>query len=53
MQHAVIEGTYLALEYMSTNNGGKGGTVVNVSSLAGQSSFIIGPFFNVSAQSMH
>ena len=38
MQHAVIEGTYLALEYMSTNNGGKGGTVINVSSMAGQSS---------------
>lgn len=36
-QNAVIEGTYLAMEYMSTRNGGKGGTVINVASMGGQS----------------
>ena len=30
-----MEGTFLALEYMSTQKGGKGGTVVNVSSFGG------------------
>lgn len=33
----MIEGTYLAFEYMSTRSGGKGGTVVNVSSMGGKS----------------
>ncbi|XP_069797087.1 15-hydroxyprostaglandin dehydrogenase [NAD(+)]-like isoform X2 [Narcine bancroftii] len=31
---SVIRGTYLALEYMSKQNGGKGGIIVNVASLA-------------------
>ena len=31
----MIEGTYLALEYMSTKNGGKGGIVINTASLGG------------------
>ena len=43
IQCAVIEGTYLAFEYMSTKNGGKGGTVINVSSMGGQSSLIHAP----------
>uniref|UniRef100_UPI00398EDD30 15-hydroxyprostaglandin dehydrogenase [NAD(+)]-like n=1 Tax=Pristiophorus japonicus TaxID=55135 RepID=UPI00398EDD30 len=32
---SVIRGTYIALEYMSKENGGKGGVIVNVASLAG------------------
>lgn len=35
-QYAVIIGTYLAVEHMSTNtDNGRGGVVVNVSSMAG------------------
>ncbi|XP_029433422.1 15-hydroxyprostaglandin dehydrogenase [NAD(+)] isoform X2 [Rhinatrema bivittatum] len=30
-----IQGTYLALEYMKTQNGGEGGVIINMSSLAG------------------
>ncbi|XP_070537066.1 15-hydroxyprostaglandin dehydrogenase [NAD(+)]-like [Ptychodera flava] len=33
--HAVIRGTYLAVELMGTKYGGNGGVVVNVSSIAG------------------
>lgn len=33
--HAVIRGTYTAMDHMSTKKGGKGGVVVNVSSLSG------------------
>ena len=36
VQYAVIEGTWLAFKYMSTKNGGKGGTIINVSSMGGQ-----------------
>ena len=32
----MIEGTYIALDYMSTSKGGKGGTIINVSSMAGK-----------------
>ncbi|XP_051876059.1 LOW QUALITY PROTEIN: 15-hydroxyprostaglandin dehydrogenase [NAD(+)]-like [Pristis pectinata] len=32
---SVIRGTYLALDYMSKQNGGKGGIIVNIASLAG------------------
>ena len=31
----MIEGTYLAIEYLSTKKGGKGGVVINMASLAG------------------
>ncbi|XP_078417693.1 15-hydroxyprostaglandin dehydrogenase [NAD(+)] isoform X2 [Cetorhinus maximus] len=31
---SVIRGTYMALEYMSKENGGKGGVIVNMASLA-------------------
>ena len=31
----MIEGTFLALEHMSTQKGGKGGAIVNVSSFGG------------------
>ncbi|XP_006816917.1 15-hydroxyprostaglandin dehydrogenase [NAD(+)]-like [Saccoglossus kowalevskii] len=33
--NAVIEGTYLAVKYMGTKNGGNGGVVVNTSSVVG------------------
>ncbi|XP_078000976.1 15-hydroxyprostaglandin dehydrogenase [NAD(+)]-like [Glandiceps talaboti] len=33
--NAVIEGTYLAVKYMGTQNGGKGGVVINSSSIVG------------------
>ena len=32
----MIEGTYLGIQHMSTNNGGRGGTIVNVASLGGK-----------------
>ncbi|XP_069487536.1 15-hydroxyprostaglandin dehydrogenase [NAD(+)] [Ambystoma mexicanum] len=32
---SVIRGTYIALEHMSKKNGGEGGTIINISSLAG------------------
>ncbi|XP_048364966.1 15-hydroxyprostaglandin dehydrogenase [NAD(+)] [Sphaerodactylus townsendi] len=32
---SVIRGTYIGLEYMKTENGGNGGAIVNVSSIAG------------------
>ena len=41
LQCAVIEGTYLAMEYMSTRKGGKGGIVINTASIAGTSLMII------------
>ena len=31
----MIEGTFLAVEYMSENKGGRGGTVINVASFGG------------------
>lgn len=34
-QTAVIRGTLLALDYMRKDRGGNGGTIVNVSSMAG------------------
>ncbi len=34
-QNAVIDGTYLAQQFMSKQNGGDGGVVINVSSIAG------------------
>ncbi len=36
LQISVIEGTYLAIEHMSLQNGGKGGAVVNVASFGGK-----------------
>ncbi|XP_040554867.1 15-hydroxyprostaglandin dehydrogenase [NAD(+)] isoform X1 [Gallus gallus] len=34
---SVIRGTYLGLEYMRKGNGGDGGVIINISSLAGSS----------------
>ena len=36
LQNAVILGTKTAMELMSVNRGGKGGVVINVSSMAGE-----------------
>lgn len=36
LQISVIRGTYLALEHMSKENGKEGGTIINVSSMAGR-----------------
>ena len=35
LQVAVIEGTYLGIEFMSTQKGHKGGDVINISSMGG------------------
>lgn len=35
----MIEGTYLGVQHMSTKNGGRGGTIVNVASLGGKESY--------------
>lgn len=34
-QGGVVRGTYLALEHMKKENGGNGGVIVNVASMAG------------------
>ncbi|XP_032917177.1 15-hydroxyprostaglandin dehydrogenase [NAD(+)] isoform X3 [Catharus ustulatus] len=36
---SVIRGTYLGLEYMRKGNGGDGGVIINISSLAARDSF--------------
>ncbi|XP_077996771.1 15-hydroxyprostaglandin dehydrogenase [NAD(+)]-like [Glandiceps talaboti] len=45
---AVIEGTYLAVEYMGTKNGGKGGVVINTSSANGLVPFKYLPVYTAS-----
>ena len=35
LQVAVIEGTYLGVEFMSTNKGHRGGDVINIASMGG------------------
>jgi len=35
LQNAVVRGTLLGLQYMGKDEGGKGGVVVNMSSIAG------------------
>ncbi|XP_038066325.1 15-hydroxyprostaglandin dehydrogenase [NAD(+)]-like [Patiria miniata] len=47
---AVVHGTYLARKYMSKLNGGSGGVVVNVSSMAG---LILGPLCPVYTATKH
>ncbi|XP_038661701.1 15-hydroxyprostaglandin dehydrogenase [NAD(+)]-like isoform X2 [Scyliorhinus canicula] len=42
---SVIRGTYIALDYMSRENGGKGGVIVNMSSLAGLFPAAHGPVY--------
>lgn len=36
-QVSVISGTYLGMDYMSKQNGGEGGVIINMASLAGKS----------------
>ena len=38
LQNAVILGTKTAIEHMSVSKGGKGGVIINVSSVAGMCS---------------
>ena len=36
----MIQGTYLGIEFMSKDNGGRGGSIINISSYAGIQLFI-------------
>ncbi|XP_011268840.2 15-hydroxyprostaglandin dehydrogenase [NAD(+)] [Camponotus floridanus] len=45
---AYIRGSYLALEHMGKYKGGKGGVIVNVSSVCGLSVFFPGPVYTAS-----
>ena len=36
LQVAMIEGTFLGLEFLSRHKGGRGGVIVNVSSMGGK-----------------
>ncbi|OXB84145.1 UNVERIFIED_CONTAM: hypothetical protein H355_012263 [Colinus virginianus] len=44
---SVIRGTYLGLEYMRKGNGGDGGVIINISSLAGENIFYINSFYSL------
>jgi hypothetical protein len=37
----MIRGSFLGLEYLRTDKGGRGGVIVNVSSVAGKSNVLI------------
>lgn len=41
----VVRGTYLALEYMKKENGGNGGVIVNVASMAGLGPLPVAPIY--------
>lgn len=41
LQVSAIMGNYLALEHMSRQNGGRGGVIVNISSMAGEYKVLI------------
>ena len=41
----MIRGTYLGLEYMRKGNGGDGGVIINISSLAGENILYISTFY--------
>ncbi|XP_067852036.1 15-hydroxyprostaglandin dehydrogenase [NAD(+)]-like [Heptranchias perlo] len=45
---SVIKGTYLGLQHMSKENGGSGGVIVNVASMAGLLPFVAGPVYAAS-----
>ncbi|XP_022108096.1 15-hydroxyprostaglandin dehydrogenase [NAD(+)]-like, partial [Acanthaster planci] len=47
---AVVQGTYLARKYMSKLNGGSGGVVINIASMAG---LIVGPLCPVYTATKH
>lgn len=41
----MISGTYLGLDYMSKQNGGEGGIIINMSSLAGKDNYDVNDDF--------
>ncbi|XP_012990213.1 15-hydroxyprostaglandin dehydrogenase [NAD(+)] [Esox lucius] len=43
--NGVVRGTYLALQHMKKENGGRGGVIVNVSSLAGLGPLLTAPIY--------
>jgi len=45
LQNAVVRGTLLGLQYMGKDKGGKGGVVVNISSIAGLGPFAFCPVY--------
>jgi 15-hydroxyprostaglandin dehydrogenase (NAD) len=45
-QGGVVRGTQLALQYMGKHNGGKGGAVLNVASVAGLGSITASSVYN-------
>ncbi|NWI59907.1 PGDH dehydrogenase, partial [Calyptomena viridis] len=49
---SVIRGTYLGLEYMRKGNGGNGGVIINISSLAGENIFYANTFYCLLAANM-
>jgi 15-hydroxyprostaglandin dehydrogenase (NAD) len=46
LQKAVVRGTLLGLQYMGKDEGGKGGVVVNMASLAGLEAFAPLPVYS-------
>lgn len=44
-QNAVIHGTMLGLKYMGKDNGGDGGIIVNIASIAGITPFAVCPIY--------
>ena len=46
LQNAVVRGTLLGLQYMGKDEGGKGGVVVNTSSIAGLTPFSCTAVYN-------
>ncbi|XP_060692900.1 15-hydroxyprostaglandin dehydrogenase [NAD(+)]-like [Hemiscyllium ocellatum] len=45
---SVIKGTYLGIQHMSKQTGGKGGVIVNIASIAGLLPFFLGPVYSAS-----
>ena len=45
LQNAVVRGTLLGLQYMGKDEGGKGGVVVNIASIAGLAPFAPCPVY--------
>jgi 15-hydroxyprostaglandin dehydrogenase (NAD) len=45
LQNAVVRGTLLGLQYMGKDEGGNGGVVVNISSIAGLAPFAGSPVY--------
>jgi 15-hydroxyprostaglandin dehydrogenase (NAD) len=45
LQNAVVRGTLLGLQYMGKDEGGKGGVVLNMASIAGLGPFAYSPVY--------